>query len=199
MKYKFFKTILLSLATMLTVFIQFSCGPCNNQCLNGDRDENCDCKCKDGWVGVSCDQQAGTNIISAEINYPGYFKYQTNNIEIKAKTYNSSEDTLYIDSETTFGEWIYIKLIVDDLSKICKMRFPITYSGLKNEVWFRHLNPSITNNVFSPVTSKPIAGYLEVDTINISPLLLKAKFSSSLFAPVSDTCFVKNGTIEYIE
>lgn len=199
MKNKNFKTILLAFAIILFIFLQFSCGPCNNQCLNGQRDENCDCKCADGWIGVSCDQKSGTNLISAEINYPGYFKYNTIDLEVKAKTYSASEDTLYIDSETTFGEWIYIKLIVDDLSKISKMKFPITHGGLKNEAWFRHLNPTVTTNVFSPVTSKPIAGYFEVDTINISPLLLKAKFSTSLFAPVSDTCFVKNGIIEYAE
>ena len=176
----------------------YNCGPCNEQCVHGDEDDNCNCQCDSGWVGVACDQPSGSNLISAEVNYSGYFMYQTNDIEITPKIHNPGDDTLFIDSETAFGEWMYLRLIVDDLHSFSNKKYPITPSSLKNEVWFTHINPSITTAIFSPVITKPIAGYFEIDSFNVSPLYLKAKFSASLYALPSDTCFVKNGTIEYL-
>ncbi|NUM31919.1 MAG: hypothetical protein HUU47_06310 [Bacteroidetes bacterium] len=179
--------------------ILLNCGDCHNTCIHGTRDNSCKCECNNGWIGVSCDQPESSNLISAESYYPGYFKYQTVDIEMTTKTNNSSDDTLFIDSETTFGEWMYFRLIVDDINDINNKKFPVTKSSLKNEVWLSHLHPSVTSNVFTPTTKKTIAGYLEIDSFNLSPKFLKAKFHASLEASNIDTCFIKNGIIEYSE
>lgn len=196
----YFKTLYFASIIVILGLLLNNCGQCQTDCLHGELSENCKCNCDEGWIGVECDQPANFNLISAIVNYPGYFEYETVSLDLIAKIHSSGTDTLFVDSETAFNEWMYFRLIVDDLNKISKKSFPITHSSLINEVWFTHKNPSITTNTFSPLTSKPISGYFEIDTFSNFPLLLKAKFYASLKDDQSfDTCRVHEGVINYMQ
>lgn len=151
-------------------------------------------------MGPNCDHQdpeflppAPSQKISALCTYlhNKFLFYGTSDMELKTTIVPSGPDTLYIDSEDEFGNWIAIGLLVDDLTTLGADTFPIRSTQSLNTAWLVHKNNEIDPKVFWPNETQG-GGSLVIQSFDLISKKIDVKFNCAINVN-ANTALIEDG------